>query len=111
MPAPSRTDEASLLEQSLRTEAAAIERVAEAIAAGTLDHWTRAIDLLERCQGHVVVSGMGKSGLIGQKLSATFSSLGQPSHFVHPAEAVHGDLGRIRRGEAALLLSYGGETD
>jgi len=111
MPAPSRTDESALLEQSLRTEAAAIERVAEAIAAGAIDHWTRAIDLLEQCRGHVVVSGMGKSGLIGQKLSATFSSLGQPSHFVHPAEAVHGDLGRIRRGDVALLLSASGETE
>jgi len=54
---------------------------------------------------------MGKSGLVGAKVSATFASLGQPSLFVHPTEAVHGDLGRIRRGDAALLLSYGGETE
>ena len=72
--------------------------------------WSRALDLLEPCTGHVVVSGLGKSGLIGAKISATLASLGQPSHFIHPAEAVHGDLGRMREGDIALLLSYSGET-
>ena len=104
-------DEASLLEQVLRTEAAAIERVAGAIAAGGIAEWAAALDLLEGCRGHLVVSGMGKSGLVGLKMSATFASLGQPSHFVHPAEAVHGDLGRIRRGDLCLLLSASGETE
>ncbi|MEM9419592.1 MAG: KpsF/GutQ family sugar-phosphate isomerase [Planctomycetota bacterium] len=61
--------------------------------------------------GSLVVSGLGKSGLIGQKLSATFSSTGTPSHFLHPVEAMHGDLGRIRRGDAVLLLSFGGNTE
>jgi arabinose-5-phosphate isomerase len=114
MPAiPTRTDEGSLLEQVLRTEAAAIERVATAVARDpeTAGAWTAALDLLEACQGHVVVSGMGKSGLVGAKISASFSSLGQPSHVVHPSEAVHGDLGRIRRGDVALLLSASGETE
>ena len=60
--------------------------------------------------GALVVSGMGKSGLIGQKLSATFASTGTPSHYLHAAEATHGDLGRLRRGDAALLLSYSGST-
>ncbi len=59
----------------------------------------------------VVVSGLGKSGLIGQKLSATFSSTGTPSIFLHPVEALHGDLGRVRRGDVVLLLSYGGNTE
>ena len=59
----------------------------------------------------MVVAGMGKSGLIGAKISATLSSLGRPSHILHPAEAVHGDLGRIRRGDIALLLSFSGETE
>jgi arabinose-5-phosphate isomerase len=53
---------------------------------------------------------MGKSGLIGMKVSATLASLGQPSHFIHPAEALHGDLGRLRKGDVALLMSYSGET-
>jgi arabinose-5-phosphate isomerase len=110
---PSRTDESSLLEQVLRTEASAIERVATAVVRdpGTAAAWTAALDLLQACHGHVVVSGMGKSGLVGAKISASFSSLGQPSHVVHPSEAVHGDLGRIRRGDAALLLSASGETE
>lgn len=114
MPAtPARTDEISLLEQVLRTEASAIERVAAAIVrdAETSAAWAAALDTLESCHGHVVVSGMGKSGLVGAKISASFSSLGQPSHVVHPSEAVHGDLGRIRRGDAALLLSASGETE
>jgi arabinose-5-phosphate isomerase len=61
--------------------------------------------------GHLVVSGLGKSGQIGQKLSATFASTGTPSHFLHPTEALHGDLGRIRAGDVVLLLSYGGGTE
>jgi arabinose-5-phosphate isomerase len=58
-----------------------------------------------------MVSGMGKSGLIGQKIAATLSSLGVPSHFTHPSEAMHGDLGRVRPGDVALLLSYSGGTE
>lgn len=102
-----KTDEAAFLAEALQAEADAIRRVAGRIG----DAWHRALDLLEKCDGHLVVCGMGKSGLIGQKLSATFASLGQPSHFIHPAEAVHGDLGRIRRGDVVLLLSHSGETE
>ena len=54
---------------------------------------------------------MGKAGLVGQKIAASFSSTGTPSHFMHPAEAVHGDLGKVRRDDVILLLSYSGETD
>ncbi len=61
--------------------------------------------------GSVVVSGLGKSGLIGQKISATLASTGTPSHFLHPTEAMHGDLGRVRRGDVVLLLSFGGSTE
>ena len=61
--------------------------------------------------GSIVVSGLGKSGLIGQKISATFASTGTPSHFLHPTEAMHGDLGRVRRGDVVLFLSFGGNTD
>jgi arabinose-5-phosphate isomerase len=78
---------------------------------GRLDaSFERAVDLLFRCQGRVVVTGMGKSGLIGQKLSATFSSTGSPSLYLHPAEAIHGDIGRIVAGDVALAISYSGET-
>src|SRR5262252_5305087 len=68
----------------------------------------RAVDLLFSCKGRVVVTGMGKSGLIGRKVSATFSSTGTPSFFLHPAEALHGDLGMLARGDALLAVSYGG---
>ena len=75
-----------------------------------------AIELIYRCTGAnspgtVVVSGVGKSGLAGQRISASFASTGTPSHFLHPVEALHGDLGRVRATDVALLLSYGGETD
>jgi len=70
-----------------------------------------AIELLLACQGHVVVSGLGKAGLVGQKISATLASTGTPSHFLHPTEALHGDLGRVRPEDVALLLSASGETE
>lgn len=89
----------------------------DAVAAIALDQaFTAAVDLIVRhtgdpAPGSLVISGLGKSGLIGQKLSATFASTGTPSHFLHPAEAVHGDLGRIRAHDVVLLLSYGGATE
>ena len=70
----------------------------------------RAVELLLGCDGRVVVTGMGKSGLIGRKISGTLSSTGTPSFFLHPAEALHGDLGMLARGDALLAISYGGET-
>ncbi|MEM1027745.1 MAG: KpsF/GutQ family sugar-phosphate isomerase [Planctomycetota bacterium] len=69
------------------------------------------VDATRDGDGSLVVTGLGKSGLIGQKLSATFASTGTPSHFLHPVEAMHGDLGRVRRGDAVLLLSFGGNTE
>ena len=72
--------------------------------------FVRAVDALFSCKGRVVVTGMGKSGLIGRKISATFSSTGTPSFFLHPAEALHGDLGMLARGDALLAITYGGET-
>jgi arabinose-5-phosphate isomerase len=71
----------------------------------------RVVDLLFACAGRVIVTGMGKSGLIGQKISATLASTGTPSLFLHPAEAVHGDLGRIVKDDVLIAISYGGETD
>lgn len=73
--------------------------------------FVRAVDLLIGCQGRVVVAGMGKSGLVGQKISATLSSTGTPSFFLHPAEAIHGDLGRLVRQDVLVALSYSGETE
>jgi arabinose-5-phosphate isomerase len=73
--------------------------------------FVRAVDLLIGCRGRVVVAGMGKSGLVGQKISATLSSTGTPSFFLHPAEAIHGDLGRLVRQDVLLALSYSGETE
>ncbi len=70
----------------------------------------KALDLIVSCTGRVVVTGMGKSGLIGQKLSATLSSTGTPSLFLHPAEAIHGDLGRIVEGDVVVAISHSGET-
>ena len=75
------------------------------------DSFTRAAELIYNCKGSVIVTGIGKAGIIGQKISATLASTGTPSHFLHPAEAVHGDLGRLRKNDVVLVLSYGGETD
>jgi arabinose-5-phosphate isomerase len=70
-----------------------------------------AVEILYQCRGRVVAAGMGKSGLISQKISATLSSTGTPSFFLHPAEALHGDLGRLVSGDVLLALSYSGETE
>jgi arabinose-5-phosphate isomerase len=91
----------------LKIEAQAIQDV----LARLDERFVRAVDVLFGCKGRVVVSGMGKSGLIGRKISATFSSTGTPSFFLHPAEALHGDLGMLARGDALLAVSYGGETE
>ena len=73
--------------------------------------FVRAMEMMYGCSGSVIVSGIGKAGIIGQKISATLASTGTPSHFLHPAEAVHGDLGRLRKDDIVLVLSFGGETD
>src|SRR6202049_2649288 len=91
----------------LRIEAQAIQDV----LARLDDSFERAVDVLFACKGRVVIAGMGKSGLIGQKISATLSSTGTPSFFLHPAEALHGDLGRLVPNDVLLALSYSGETE
>lgn len=90
----------------LEIEARAILELVARVGA----EFDRAVELLFACTGRVVVTGMGKSGLIGQKISATFSSTGTPSLFLHPAEAIHGDLGRIVKGDAVLAISHSGDT-
>jgi arabinose-5-phosphate isomerase len=106
-----REPEAAFIADALRAEAEAILAVAERLEGPDATRWGAAVDLIAECDGHLVVTGMGKSGLIGAKISSTFSSLGQPSTVLHPAEAVHGDLGRIRRGDVVMLLSFSGQTD
>ncbi|MBN2590604.1 MAG: KpsF/GutQ family sugar-phosphate isomerase [Sedimentisphaerales bacterium] len=75
------------------------------------ESFAQAVEMIFNCTGSCIVSGIGKAGIIGQKISATLASTGTPSHFLHPAEAVHGDLGRLRKDDIVLVLSYGGETD
>ena len=74
-------------------------------------NFENAVQMMLDTTGHVVVCGMGKSGLIGRKIAATLASTGTPSLFLHPAEAIHGDLGMVRRGDVVLLLSNSGETE
>jgi len=75
------------------------------------DGFDAAVRLLERCAGRVVVTGMGKSGIVGRKIAATLASTGTPAHFLHPADGVHGDLGMVIRGDVVVALSNSGETD
>lgn len=91
----------------LRIEAEAIQ----GLAARLDGRFEQAVETLLACKGRVVVTGMGKSGLIGRKIAATFSSTGTPSLFLHPAEALHGDLGMMLAGDAVLAISYSGDTD
>lgn len=98
-------------ENVVRIEAEALRELAERIHGPMAADFQRAVDLLDGCGGRVVVSGMGKSGLIGRKIAATFSSTGAPALFMHPAEAMHGDLGMIARGDVVIALSASGETE
>ncbi len=91
----------------IRIEARALLALADTID----DAFKQAVELILRCRGRVVVTGMGKSGLIGQKIASTFSSTGTPSSFLHPAEGVHGDLGMIMKGDVVIAISNSGETE
>lgn len=106
-PAPATADALELARRVLQTEADAILGLIP-----TLDGtFLRAVDLLHDCTGRVIVTGMGKSGIIAHKLSATLSSTGTSAIFLHAAEAVHGDLGVVQAGDVVLAVSYSGETD
>lgn len=107
---PSRHDETAFVARVLRHEAEAVAALADAAD----ERYSRAVDLIVACAdagGTVLVSGLGKSGLIGAKISATMASLGITSHPVHPTEAAHGDLGRFRPQDVAICLSHSGETE
>ena len=98
----------------IRTEAAALEVLAARLDGPMAADFDRAVDLIVRCgegNGRVVVTGMGKSGIIAQKIAATLSSTGSPALFLHPAEAVHGDLGVLMPGDVVVALSASGETE
>ena len=84
----------------------AIERLEKMLG----DEFISAVDLMNNASGHIVVCGMGKSGLVGRKISSTLASTGTPSIFLHPAEAIHGDLGKVQANALVLLISYSGET-
>ena len=91
----------------IEAEADAIRSITPIVDAS----FAEAAEMIYDCSGSCIVSGIGKAGIIGRKISATLASTGTPSHFLHPAEAVHGDLGRLRKNDVVLVLSYGGETD
>ena len=93
--------------RTLRIEAEALAGLITQLDEGFI----QAVDIVLGCKGKVAVTGMGKSGLIGQKISATLASTGTPSYFLHPAEGVHGDLGMVTKDDAVVALSYSGETD
>ena len=97
----------ALARKVLQTEAAAVLALAERLD----ERFDRAVDLLKECRGRVILTGMGKSGIICQKIAATLSSTGTPAHFLHPADAIHGDLGMIQADDVVVALSYSGETD
>jgi len=75
------------------------------------DNFIKAVEMMLAAKGQVIVCGMGKSGLFGQKISSTLASTGTPSIFLHPAEAIHGDLGRVRADDVLILISNSGETE
>ncbi len=101
------SDDLEYGQEILRTEAHAVAQV----GARLNDTFRKALDMIEKCTGQVVVTGVGKSGLVGQKISATMASTGTPSIYLHSAEALHGDLGRIRPQDVVLALSLSGETE
>jgi len=115
MPSPERPErpsgavmpDLSLARKVLQTEAAAILALVDRLDG----RFVAAVELLRDCQGRVIVTGMGKSGIIARKIAATLASTGTPAFFLHPAEAIHGDLGVIQSGDIVVALSHSGETD
>jgi arabinose-5-phosphate isomerase len=98
-------------ENVVRIEAGALGALADRIGGPMAEAFQRAVDLMFHCAGRVVVTGMGKSGLIARKIAATLSSTGTPALYLHPVEALHGDLGMVVHGDVVLALSASGETE
>jgi arabinose-5-phosphate isomerase len=103
----SRFEQLRLARDIVRSEGQALLGLADRLG----EEFCRAIDHLFHCRGSVIVSGMGKAGLVGQKIAATLASTGSRSHFLHPGEAYHGDLGRVHHDDVVLMLSFSGETE
>lgn len=103
----SRFEQLRLAREIIRTEGQALLALADRLA----EEFCEAVEVLFHCQGSIIVSGIGKAGLVGQKIAATLASTGTRSHFLHPSEAIHGDLGRVHHADAVLMLSFSGETE
>lgn len=97
--------------ETARKVIAAEAKAVDALTARLDSSFTQAVQLILACTGRVVVSGMGKSGLIGQKIASTMASTGTPAFFLHPAEGIHGDLGMIMKGDLVIAISNSGETE
>jgi len=112
--APVRSEQAqAAIDSALRTldaEGSGVDALAASLRDGLGAPFAAAVELIRAAQGRVIVSGMGKSGHVGTKIASTFASTGTPASFVHPAEASHGDLGMIAKGDVILALSWSGET-
>lgn len=104
---PATTSDLSLARKVLQTEASAILALVDRLD----DRFDRAVQLLLACRGRVIVTGMGKSGIIAQKIAATLSSTGTPAFFLHPSDALHGDLGVLTADDVVMALSYSGGTE
>jgi arabinose-5-phosphate isomerase len=98
-------------ENVVRIEAEALRALADRLAGPMASDFQHALELMFGCQGRVVVTGMGKSGIIARKVAATLNSTGSPALYLHPVEALHGDLGMVVRGDVVLALSASGETE
>lgn len=99
--------ELNYTKQVINNEASSVRLMAEMVD----ENFEAALKAIYNCEGSVIITGMGKAGIIGQKISATLASTGTPSHWLHPAEAIHGDLGRVRKDDIVVVLSYSGESE
>lgn len=104
--AEAEMDVLSAAREAIEAQATALQAIAEELDGS----FVQAVDLVLGCAGRVVVTGLGKSGLVGSKIAATLASTGTPAHFVHAADALHGDAGMLTRGDVLLALSNSGET-
>ena len=86
-------------------------RTIQSLRRGLGKDFLSAVELMQKCRGHIVITGMGKPGFIGRKISATLASTGSPSFYLHPAEAIHGDLGMVTAQDVILAISHSGETE
>ena len=98
----------AIFETAIRTE---LEEVTKSLSFITPESIQKTVDILMNCKGKLILTGAGKSGLIAQKMAATFSSTGTPSFFLHPGDAMHGDLGAVRKGDAVLAIAKSGESE